>query len=50
MNEENNQNAPILGASEGGGGFVPASDFPSGTYKIKFSDEYYQGVNGSTHK
>ena len=43
MNEENNQNAPILGASEGGGGILPISRFASGTYKIKFSDEYYQG-------
>ena len=46
MNEENNQNIPILGVSEGGGedgGFFPVKNFPSGTYKIKFSDEYYQG-------
>lgn len=40
MNEKNNQNAPILGAIGGGGG---RSNFPSGTYKIKFSDEYYRG-------
>lgn len=43
MNEENNQNIPILGSSEGGGGMVPISHFASGTYKIKFSDEYYKG-------
>lgn len=44
MNEKNNQNAPILGAiGGGGGGVVPRSNFPSGTYKIKFSDEYYRG-------
>lgn len=37
MNEENNQNAPILGSIEGGGGgFIPS--YPSGTCKIKFSD------------
>lgn len=42
MNEENNQNTPILGASAGGED-IPAG-FPSGTYKIKFTDEYYEGV------
>ena len=35
MNEENNQNVPILGETE--------PNYPSGTYKIKFSDEYYLG-------
>lgn len=36
MNEENNQNVPILGK-----GSEP--NYPSGTYKIKFTDEYYSG-------
>ena len=43
MNEENNQNTPILGSSEGGGGMIHFTIYPSGTYKIKFSDEYYRG-------
>ena len=51
MNEKNNQNAPILGVSGGEGEvIVPASNFPSGTYKIKFSDEYYQGSRYSDEK
>lgn len=40
MNEENNQNIPILGASAGGE-VIPR--FAPGTYKIKFTDEYYSG-------
>lgn len=43
MNEENNQNVPILGLDGGGGGTPIINDFPSGTYKIKFTDEYYSG-------